>query len=208
MVIQGFFGGPKASNPGRRLLTALIASLLVLSACGSEQTEARTAKTPKMGTTDNAENTEKATLGLGRMPDFELKDLEGNLVSSAQFKGKVLMVDFWASWCAPCLKEMPHFQELYEQYQRQGFEMVGITLDVDPADVRSVLAETGARYTMLFADEEDRIQAAFGVQGIPTTFIIDREGKIREKIVGFAYKEEFEEMLKELLAASISITSG
>ena len=144
-------------------MTALIASVLVLSACGSEQTEARTVKLPKIRATDNADNTEKATFGVGRMPAFELKDLEGDLVSSTQFRGKVLMIDFWASWCAPCLKEMPHFQGLYEQYQRQGFEMVGITLDVDPADVRKVLAETGARYTMLFADEEDRIQAAFGV---------------------------------------------
>ncbi|MDA2924308.1 TlpA family protein disulfide reductase [Acidobacteria bacterium AH-259-L09] len=194
----------KVRSTTKRLLLICMVSLLLLCFALSENARAQTAGSVE---TIPVDNTEAKNDGLGFMPTFELKDLKGNVVSSAQFKGKVLMIDFWASWCAPCLKEMPHFQKLYEQYQRQGFEMVGITLDVDPADVQKVLAETGARYTMLFADEEDRIQAAFGVQGIPSTFIIDREGKLREKIVGFAYKEEFEEILKGSLADSISMRS-
>lgn len=175
------------------LLSCTAVLLLSWPACVEQPND------PPSGTSDVATTAADAPHAPAFMPSFELRDLQGRRVSSSRFKGKVLMVDFWASWCAPCVKEMPHFQALYEKYQKKGLEIIGITLDVEPADVRKVMDETGARYTILFADEEGRIQEAFGVEGIPTTFLIDRKGRIREKIVGFAYQEEFEEILEGLL---------
>ncbi len=133
-----------------------------------------------------------------KMPEFSLKDTSGNLVSSAQFKGKVLIVDFWATWCPPCRVEMPHFQELYEKYKDRGLEIIGISLDVDPEDVKEYVKEIGINYTILMAD--NKVQKAFGgLLGLPTTFVIDRKGNIYKKYIGFTEKKEFERAVAELL---------
>jgi cytochrome c biogenesis protein CcmG/thiol:disulfide interchange protein DsbE len=133
-------------------------------------------------------------------PSFTLQDLNGKPVSLSDFKGKVIILDFWATWCPPCVMEIPHFIELYEQYKDQGFAMVGISLDHQGISVvKSFVRKYQVNYTILMTD--GRVDKAYGgIPGIPTTFVIDAAGNIRQKYVGYRDKAVFEAEIKALLA--------
>jgi peroxiredoxin len=130
------------------------------------------------------------------LPPFVFRDLSGRDVSSERFRRKVLLVDVWATWCQPCKQEMPWFQELQEEYGSQGLEVVGISIDATAQDAASFAEQYGIRYALL---HHPAVMQEWGLLGLPTTFIVDREGKIRSKVVGFEYKEAFEEAIKQLL---------
>jgi thiol-disulfide isomerase/thioredoxin len=133
---------------------------------------------------------------LARLPAFAFKDLAGNVVSSDQFAGKVLLVDVWATWCPPCKEEMPRFQELQEEYGPQGFEVIGISIDPSPAAAARFAAELGITYRLL---HHPAVMQEWGLLGLPTTLVVDRDGTVFRKIVGFDYKETFESAVKDLL---------
>lgn len=132
-------------------------------------------------------------------PAWTLKDLDGNEVSSADFKGKVVMIDFWATWCPPCRAMIPGMVELQAEYLEEGFIIIGISLDQKgPGVVREFNKEFKVNYTSLMGDEEV-VRDFGGIRGIPTSFIIDREGRIVSKHVGYMAKEKLEEEIKPLL---------
>lgn len=132
-------------------------------------------------------------------PDFTLLDMKGNEVTLSDFKGKVIILDFWATWCPPCRAEIPHFIELYNEYKEKGLEVIGIALDQGGKKaITSFIEENKVNYTILLG-ERDVSDSYGGIRSIPTTFIIDREGKIREKYIGYRDKEVFEEAIKGLL---------
>ena len=135
-----------------------------------------------------------------RLPDFSLKDLRGKELSSAGFKGKVVLVDFWATWCQPCKKEMPGYQELLDAYGKRGLVVVGFKFDTmaDTEDPLRFARRIGVRYPLAVASERLR-QAFGGIAGLPTTLIYDRRGILREKIVGFEYTSVVESDLKPFL---------
>ncbi len=134
-------------------------------------------------------------------PNFILEDLNGNEVRLTDFKGKVLIVDFWATWCGPCRQEIPIFVTLQSQYASRGFSMIGISTDEDPEVVRSFAKEYKMNYPSLMADA--RIRRAYGVNtAIPTTFVIDGKGTIRYRYVGvppdqLIFQKNVEELLGE-----------
>lgn len=117
-------------------------------------------------------------------PAWKLKDVDGKVVRSDQFKGKVVIVDFWATWCPPCRVEIPGYIALQDKYRADGLVVIGISLDRQgPRVVRKFIADHKVNYLMVMADDD--VQAAFGeMEGIPTTFIIDRDGMIRERKTG------------------------
>ena len=131
-------------------------------------------------------------------PDFALPDLDGNTVRLSDFKGKVIILDFWATWCPPCVKEIPHFVELYEKYRENGFQMIGIALSSGSAeDVKKFATKHGINYPILMGNRE--IAKKYGnIRSIPTTFLIDRQGRIATKYIGYRAKEVFEKGLKSL----------
>jgi thiol-disulfide isomerase/thioredoxin len=134
------------------------------------------------------------------LPDFSAKDFRGRRISSADLRGKVVLIDFWATWCQPCKKEMPGYQKLADRYGAQGFAVIGLKLDImaDTEEPRAFARRLGIRYPLAVATDE--IKNKFGgIEGLPTTLIYDRQGILRQKIIGFEYTDVIEKGLKALL---------
>ena len=127
----------------------------------------------------------KEEKGPSLAPEFSLKTLTGEEISLSKYKGKTLLIDFWATWCGPCRESIPHLVHLYKTYRGQGLEVVGLSMDKgDPKTVVHFVRSLDMPYSIAIAPEE--IARAYGVNGLPTIVLIDKEGKIREKIVGFS----------------------
>ena len=133
-------------------------------------------------------------------PSWKLTDVDGRVVTSDQLKGKVVVLDFWATWCGPCKSEIPGYVRLQRKYADDGLVVVGVSTDDEgpgrQALVKGFMGKLGINYTVVYSSDE--VDAAFGgIDAIPTTFIIDREGRIRDKKVGARRTEDYE---KEILA--------
>jgi thiol-disulfide isomerase/thioredoxin len=136
--------------------------------------------------------------GHEKSPTWELRNLEGKLVKSSDFDGKVVIVNFWATWCAPCKAEIPGFIALQEQYGDRGLVVIGVSVDgSEPAVVKHFVTRSGINYQVLLGHLS--LVKDFGGTAIPTTVIVDRSGNIVARHVGFAPKETFEKEIKSLL---------
>jgi len=135
-----------------------------------------------------------------RLPEFSVKDLQGREISTADLHGKVVLIDFWATWCQPCKKEMPGYQKLVDRYGSRGFAVVGFKLDTmrDMEDPLLFAKRIRVRYPLAVA-ADDLKQKFGGIEGIPTTMLYDRRGILRKKVIGFEYTDVFESELKPLL---------
>ncbi len=154
---------------------------------------------------DVASSTKPAvdTSQLKLAPEWALYDLEGKIVRSSDLQGKVVLVDFWATWCGPCKRSIPHLIKLHEEYADLGVVVLGVSLDrADPEKVvKPFVALNNINYQILMGNM--KIQQDFGgVRGIPTAFIISQDGKIYRKLVGLRPKEHYEEPIKALLGLS------
>lgn len=130
-------------------------------------------------------------------PDFTLADIGGKQVSLSEFKGKAVILDFFASWCPPCRQEVPDFVELQKTYGNQGLVVIGVAL-VNKAEAKSFAEQFGINYPVLIDDK--KASDLYGpIRSIPTTFIIDKSGKIVKMYIGFRPKDVFEADVKELL---------
>jgi thiol-disulfide isomerase/thioredoxin len=134
-------------------------------------------------------------------PAWTLQDVDGKPVSSSQLQGKVVVLDFWATWCGPCRSEIPGYVELQKKYGDAGLAIVGVSLDRGSGAqqlVKKFIEEQKINYQIVVGD--DKIADAFGgVDAIPTTFIIDRGGTVRFSKQGAMDHEEFEAILKPFL---------
>ncbi len=128
-------------------------------------------------------------------PAFTLKTLEGKEISLKDLRGKVVLLNFWATWCPPCKEEMPLFAEVYEKYKDRGFEILAVSTDTKPETVKKFVKEYKFPFPILIDD--GKISEKYRVQGLPTSFLINREGKIVKVRLG-KYKE-IEEDLKDIL---------
>jgi len=137
--------------------------------------------------------------GFKPAPEFSLKDASGIERKLADFKGSIVIIDFWATWCPPCREEIPHFVELYNQYKDQGLEIIGVSMDQNPQRViPGFIEKNNINYTILFG--EDKVYDLYGgINAIPTTFIVDKEGNLVRKYIGYKEKGVFEQDIKELL---------
>jgi thiol-disulfide isomerase/thioredoxin len=130
--------------------------------------------------------------------DFVLKDMNNVPVKMADFKGKVVLLNFWATWCGPCKLEIPAFVELYDRYKDQGLVIAGVSIDDGPDALRAFAKEWRMQYPILLMQSE--IEDSYGpFYGIPTSFLIARDGSICTKHIGPASKEQFEREIKALL---------
>ncbi len=132
--------------------------------------------------------------------DFTLKDMNGADVRFADHKGKVVLLNFWATWCPPCKMEIPWFIEFQEQYGEKGFQVLGVSVDDPPERLPPFAREYGTNYPLLVGADRDDVQEAFGpIFGIPVTVIIGRDGRICKRHLGPVGKEQFESEIKALL---------
>jgi peroxiredoxin len=173
------------------IMTVLILSCTTDKANSSDKKPVEQ-KTNRTASTDQTDHYVSA-------PDFTLKNLEGEVVRLSDYKGKVVFLNFWATWCPPCRVEIPYFIELVEQYGDDGFEVIGVGLD--PRDFSKIPAfadQQGINYTILY-DTQGVSNIYGGIQSIPTTFVINRDGKVVEYIVGSRPKNVFESYVKKWL---------
>ncbi len=132
--------------------------------------------------------------------DFVVKDMNGGDVKLADYKGKVVMLNFWATWCGPCKVEIPMFTELQTKYKDQGLAFLGISVDDSPEQLRPFAQDYRMNYPVLVGDGRDDVQNAFGPMfGIPVTLLIARDGTICTRYLGPRPKERFERDIKALL---------
>jgi cytochrome c biogenesis protein CcmG/thiol:disulfide interchange protein DsbE len=149
------------------------------------------------GAGDNYAGRTKRPSDASKAPDFSIKDLDGNVISLSQEKGKVVILDFWATWCPPCRAEIPDFISLNTMFSKKDFVMLGAAVD-DPTKVKNFITRMSMNYTVFIADQE--LQNDFGgIRGIPTTFVIDKEGYIVRQYVGYRPKATFEQDIKDLM---------
>jgi peroxiredoxin len=142
-------------------------------------------------------------------PEFALKDANGQTARLADYKGKVVLLDFWATWCGPCKIEIPWFMEFEQQFKDRGFAVVGVSMDEDGwTAVKPYLVKMKVNYRILLGN--DQVGTLYGgVDSLPTTFLIDRQGKIAFKEIGVSTgKEEFKDAIVHLLDAPRDIASA
>ena len=135
-------------------------------------------------------------------PGFTLKGLNGRSAPLSDYKGKVVLINLWATWCASCRMELPELVRLQRKYQSQGMQIVGVTYpDDDPADVRRMSRTLKLNYPVLFGTSE--LLEAYQIgEVLPATVIVDRDGKIRDRILGILEPEEFKERVAPLLKSA------
>ncbi len=132
--------------------------------------------------------------------DYTLRDVTGEEVDLISYKGKVILLNFWATWCGPCKIEIPWLVDFQETYGDKGLVLLGLSVDDTPEQMRPFIAEYQVNYPMLVGLGREDFQEAFGpVWGLPITFMIDREGTLCRKHIGIQTKEKFEKDLADLL---------
>jgi peroxiredoxin len=129
---------------------------------------------------------------------FTLKDVHGKPVALSDYKGKVVVLDFWATWCPPCRKEIPGFIELYDSYRSRGLAVIGVSMDDSTSDVKRFAKRFKMNYPILLGAGRDDLEHAFGPLSLPTAFVIARDGRICAKHDGLTPKEQFEREIDSL----------
>ncbi|MFP5350878.1 MAG: TlpA disulfide reductase family protein [Gammaproteobacteria bacterium] len=134
-------------------------------------------------------------------PDFTLKSDSGRNLKLSELRGEVVMINFWATWCAPCREEMPLLNQLYEQYRKVGFTLLAINVDDDPAKARTMARKLGVSFPVLF-DTDKRVSKLYDVAAMPSTLLIDRDGRVRYVHRGYVagVEQKYQTQVRELLA--------
>jgi peroxiredoxin len=143
-----------------------------------------------------------------RAPDFTLKDSDGKTVSLSDYKGKVVLLNFWATWCGPCKIEIPWFIEFEQKYKDNGFAVLGVSMDDDGwTAVKPFMADKHINYRMVVGSESVS-QLYGGVESLPTTFVIDRNGMVAASHEGLVSKSDYQNEILQLLDSKSAGLSG
>ena len=140
----------------------------------------------------------KVILG-AEAPPFTLKDLHGRTVQLSDFKGKIVLLNFWAFWCFPCRLEIPHINHIWEEYHKKGVEIVTVNMDMmDPGSLQEEVEKEGIQYRVLLGT--NKVMKEYGgIEGLPLSYLIDQEGRITKRYLGYRPGEIFIRDIEELL---------
>ena len=138
--------------------------------------------------------------GDGQAPNFTLESFSGETMSLGEFRGDVVMINFWATWCGPCREEMPILDELYTRYQRAGFQLLGVNIDDEPQRAKDMIAELGVSFPVLF-DSSKEVSELYDVQAMPVSVMVDRDGNVRYVHHGYkpGYEDKYLDQIRELI---------
>jgi peroxiredoxin len=184
---------PVSKTVSTGLVLTLAASLIGLASCNSTTVRA-----------DAKSNKDRKAA-----PDFALKDADGKTVHLSDYKGKVVVLDFWATWCGPCKIEIPWFMEFEQQYKDKGFAVLGVSMDDDGwTAVKPYVAKMKMNYRIVLGN--DKVGELYGgVDSLPTTFLIDRQGRIASTHIGLTGgKEDFQNEIVRLLQKPVTSVRG
>jgi peroxiredoxin len=136
----------------------------------------------------------------GPAPDFDLMSMDGSRVQLSDLEGQVVMVNFWATWCAPCREEMPHLEALYQRYSDLGFTLLGVNVEEDSSGADEFFSETPVSFPILF-DPENNVSELYDVVAMPSTVMIDRTGQMRFIHHGYqpGYENEYQSQIRALI---------
>lgn len=136
----------------------------------------------------------------GVAPDFSLQSRDGGTVSLSEFRGQVVMINFWATWCGPCREEMPHLEALYQRYSALGFRLLGVNVEEDSENAEAWLEEMPVSFSILF-DPENRVSELYDVIAMPSTVLVDRQGNIRFSHDGYqpGYENDYQTQIRALI---------
>ncbi|MBN8200085.1 MULTISPECIES: TlpA disulfide reductase family protein [Bacillaceae] len=152
---------------------------------------------------DKMEDPEELPVGLEKgnlAPEFELTDMEGNPVKLSDYRGKAVLLNFWASWCPPCRAEMPHMEKLYNKYKDENFTILAVNLtntEKNSGDADKFVKELGLTFTIPM-DVKGEAGSDYNIMAYPTSYFIDSDGVIREKVLGALNEEYMEKEIKKL----------
>jgi peroxiredoxin len=133
-------------------------------------------------------------------PDFALKSSTGENLRLSEYRGEVVMVNFWATWCGPCRQEMPLLEELFSRYERVGFTLLGVNIDDDPRRAMQMATELGVTFPVVFDDRKE-VSRLYDVNAMPVTVLVDKEGRVRHVHHGYkpGYEEKYLTQVRSLL---------
>ena len=135
-----------------------------------------------------------------KAPDFTLRTMDGPNLRLQEQRGRVVLMNFWATWCGPCRQEMPHMNRLYEKYKSSGFVILGVNVDEDPKNAAGVASKLGVKFPVLW-DTDKNVSKLYELSTMPSTVLIDRDGKVRYIHRGYlsGYEETYDKQIRELL---------
>ncbi len=170
-----------------RLFAFILFLSAALTSCSRSQTTA-------------AEEQTKSSSNLKTAPDFSLKDANGTSVKLSDYRGKVVLLNFWATWCGPCKVEIPWFVEFQQQYKNKGFDVLGVAMDDEGwKAVKPFVEERKMNYRVVLGT--DSVATAYGgIDSLPTTFVIDQNGKIASSHIGLVNKDDYLKEIQNLLS--------
>jgi peroxiredoxin len=133
-------------------------------------------------------------------PDFTLRTMGGPNLRLKEQRGQVVLINFWATWCAPCRKEMPHLNQLYDKYRSSGFVLLGVNVDDNAGNATDVAAKLGVKFPVLL-DTDKKVSHLYDLNSMPTTVVIDRDGKVRYLHRGYqdGYEVSYDQQIRQLL---------
>lgn len=136
----------------------------------------------------------------GKAPDFTLKSQSGNNLKLSELRGKVVMINFWASWCGPCRQEMPLLDQLYQHYRSLDFTILGVNVEENPDAAKSLLKDLPVTFPILF-DSANTVSKLYKVKGMPSTIIVDRDGNMRYMYMGYqpGFEQEYQKQVRVLI---------
>lgn len=159
----------------------------------------------KENNTSESLETEQEGVGVGTLaPGFRLRTLKGEAAALSDYRGKIVLINFWATWCGPCKAEMPSMEALYRSYPREDFEILAVSIDIDPAaPIQQFIEDFGFTFPVLL-DETFQVNDQYQVRVVPTSVVVDRKGIVTHRLLGAKdwNDPDAKRFLEKLIAAS------